>query len=80
MSGLEIPDRAYEVAEAAHEEAGYRTASARLRSDSAVEAAAPIILAAYLRQLADENDPVARVARVWLQNHADKLDPEGATR
>lgn len=67
MSGLEIPNRAWDAATEAQEIGGSAT--------DAIQVVAPIIVAAELRRLANENDPVARVARVWLSERANEIDP-----
>lgn len=39
-----------------------------------------VAVAEELRRLANLNDVIAQVARVWLLQSANALDPEGATR
>lgn len=68
---VDIPERAFREADAAAPRA-FRG----LPVVGVVQAAAPILVAAELRRLAETPDPVARVARVWLLNRAADLDPE----
>jgi hypothetical protein len=76
MSELEIPERAYEAGERAASELNPRIASLRFQLDTAVEAAAPIIVAAAYRKRA-ENCPCGDCDA--LRTDADELDPEGGT-
>jgi hypothetical protein len=73
MSDLEIPDAAYEVAVRAPGQG------------AAVDAAAPLIVAAELRRLAktwNSEIPVinSTYVRQALCQRADELDPEGLTK
>jgi hypothetical protein len=93
MSELEIPERAYESGEHASSELNPQTASLRLQLDTAIEAAAPIIVAAELRRFADELYELRRSMReaddrgirssaigeviITLRHRADLLDPDG---
>lgn len=79
MSDLQIPERAVDAALAVNV-TGFRPDSAQLFR---LEAAAPIIMAAELRRLADEfydgpqRWPASKVA--LLRDRAAELDPEGNT-
>lgn len=75
MSRLEIPERAVDVA-LAENITGLRSGEAVLIR---LEAAAPIIIAAYIR---DRLMPDAEEVwlQAWLDMHARGLDPEGAAQ
>jgi hypothetical protein len=83
MSELKIPEAAYAAGEAGYDE----SCRLGLRADgpgAAIDAAAPLIVAAELRWLADELD--SGLQRTGLLNAADiartranELDPQGLT-
>jgi hypothetical protein len=79
VNDLEIPDRAISaiIDMVSHSEATLRVVGAYDLSQEIIKAAGPVLVAWKLRRLANTNDPVARVARVWLLAEADELDPEG---
>jgi hypothetical protein len=95
MSELEVSERAYEAGERAAGELNPRIASFRLQLDTAVEASAPIIVAAELRRQADDlhelrqtiREEVGRSIRSSamtegisrLRKRANELDPDGMT-
>lgn len=82
MRELEIPQRAYHAAG--------RAAALDALLDAAVEAAAPLIVAAKLRRKAANFEATGKVQpdrrEVWIAAandliaDADELDPEGRTR
>lgn len=79
MSELEIPERAYGAGEHAALQEDLRIASFRLQLDTAIEAAAPIIVAAELRRIAaqyGEREDVGAGDHVKLNARADELDPQ----
>lgn len=76
MSDYSVPDRAT---------AAYLSVRQYVRDfgnevDEGLTAACRIAVAEELRRLANLNDVIAQVARVWLLQSANALDPEGATR
>lgn len=84
MSGLEIPERARQIACDIYDAALIRDVESEgtetggvCAEIQAVEAAAPIIIAAYIR---DRLMPDAEEAwlQAWLDMHARGLDPEGS--
>jgi hypothetical protein len=81
MSELEIPERAYEAGEAAIRVYVPNTDALNVVSD-AINAAAPIIVAAELRQIARSftDTGVPRLVKDLLNRRADELDPPTVTR
>lgn len=83
MSDLEIPEAAYEAGEHACSSLSPRKiASLRLQLDTAIEAAAPLIVAATLRQLQNNLITKENPHAIWraLGHRAQELDPKGLTK
>lgn len=76
MSELKIPEAAYTAGANAYDEADPDS-----RWLEAIDAAAPLIVAAKLRQLATKyREAGLSIAPYWLDNEADELDPQGLTK